>query len=216
MGLTGMKGTKGTKSKNTNYEAAKAGSQIARLISVYDLGIHEREFKGEELPEKQMVVLVYGLMNDLKKDGTEKTISTGFTFPLAVSYDWETGQLHEKSKLYKHVTAMVQGAAFDGDLIALLGKPVTLTVVEKKSKKGDTFAVIGDVGAVPDIPGFEIPPTKMDFVSFDTESATKDEFDGLPDYVKSKVEEAVNFDEMFKNVVTVADSAPTSEEEVPF
>jgi len=205
MGLGNMKGKKGTKSKGSSeYEAAKPGSQVARLVSVYDLGVHEREYKGEKQPDKQMVVLVYALMNDLKKDESEKTISTGFTYPLVVSFDWETGQLHEKSKLYKHVGAMLQGGAFNGDLVALLGSPVTLTIVEKKSKKGDLFSVISDVGAVPDIPGFSVPMTKMDLISFDTDTATLEEFEGLPSYISDKIKEAVNFDEMFGDT-----SAPT-------
>ncbi len=221
MGLKNMKGKKAEGKVMSDYEAPNAGSQIARLVEIYDLGEHTREFKGEELPNRDMIVLVYSLMGDLKEDGTEKKISTGFTFPLVVSFDWETGELHPKSKLYKHVNALLQGAVFDGDIVGLLGEAATLTIVEKTSKQDSSkkFSVISDVGAVPNIEGFKVPDTTSELISFDTSTATQSEFEELPDFIKDKIKEAVNFDDMFSGVIVVEEEEKTpeaNEEEPPF
>ncbi len=213
MGLTNVKGTP---SENT-YELPKDGTSLGRLTAIYDVGMQNREYNGKELDPAQGIVLIYSLMSDKKEDGSEKTISTGFKFPLTISFDFKTGGLNEKSKLYKHVMALSGTEKFDGNILALLGNAVSLTITHKVSKSGDNnkFAVITSVGSVPDIEGFKVPETTTDKIYFDTETATKEQYDALPDYVKDVLKKAVNFNTMVFNS-NLTDTEPELDDEIPF
>ena len=175
----------------------KEGARPARLISVYDLGVHKCSYKGEAKPDAQLVVLEYDLVDDLADFGGDDLqpirINTGWYFPLKVSYD-KKGGLNDKSNLYKHTSALDPTNSWDGDLSALVNNPCIITV--KLNTKGDnTYANIGGISPIPDMEGFSIKETPNTPYIFDYDTHTKEEWDALPEFMQNKIAEAIDFDE---------------------
>lgn len=193
-----LKGKPSSSSSGNAQPLPKVGARPARLSKVYDIGWHKCEYDGQPKPDAQMVVLEYDLVDDLYDfgDGVMRpiTISSGWFFPLKVSYDKTGRKLNDKSNLYKHTTALDPSDSWGGNLKNLLLKPCIITTTLNTS--GDkTYANIAKNGVspVPDMDGFVIKDTPNPGYAFDIDDYTQEEWDALPEFIQNKIKEAINF-----------------------
>jgi hypothetical protein len=165
-------------------------------MKIIDLGVHEREFKGEKKEPARQIVLEFDLVNDLFTYDEERgpqpiRVNSGYYYPLSVVFG-QDGVPHEKSKLREYIRALDPTNECDYDLVAMLTRPCILNIeiVEKEGKK---YANIDSAGPVPEIDGFEVKESDNAPYFFDLEDYTDKEWEALPDFIKEKCREAINF-----------------------
>jgi len=189
-----LEATKNTK-KREQQPLPKEGVRPARLVSVIDLGIQEREpWKGKEKPPIQQIRLEFDLVDDLHifdEDKGEQPFRRS-PWDLNVSIDSETGEPWKNSNLYDWWKALDPTNKFDLDFTKMLGQAIFLTVTYDDSD-GITYANISNPSPVPDMPGFEVAKTPNALFYFDMDEGDLEKFNILPDFIKDKMRAAINF-----------------------
>lgn len=206
----------------------EAGAYPARLVTVTTLGIQEqRAFKGESKPPKLELMLGYELLDEFLKDedGNDilekpRWLSETITFSNLKS---------EKAKSTLRYYALDPDVKHDGDWGKLLNTPCILTVVpEAYRDKFNMERVKEKISAVSGMRAKEAakaPPLVNEPRIFDFDSPNMEVYETFPDWIKEKLQKALNFkgsalDKMLRGETTSVKSEskivqePTLEEEL--
>lgn len=160
-----------------DFELTPAGNHIGRCYAVVDLGMQTSIFNGEE-STKRKVRISWELPLELMTDGRPFSISATYTISLS-----------EKANLRRDLQSW-RGRAFTEqelqgfDLFTVLGVPAMLNVIH--TTKGDRkYANVAGITPLPK--GFECPPAVNTVLKFSLDEFDHAVFDGLPDWLKSKI-----------------------------
>lgn len=175
--------------KTGNYEKRElipAGTYLARLYSIIEIGTEEFEFQGET-KRTHKIRLTWELPTEMKVFNEEKGEQ-----PKVISE--EVGfSMHEKATLRNKVvhgmlgTSLTNTEAQGFDIDELLGKPCLLNIVHKPSKK-DPDIKYENINSISSLmkgqtcPDQINPTTTLYFNNWNQEV-----FDKLPDFLKNKI-----------------------------
>jgi hypothetical protein len=125
------------KAKGNNFSPPPAGSHVARVDQVLDLGLQKNPFKGTE---ERKVKIRFELPNELMSDGKPHVVSKFLTV-----------SLHEKASLRKVIKGILgrdltKKEDDEGyDIFQILGKSCLVTLIHKAGKDNSVNANIDSV-----------------------------------------------------------------------
>lgn len=172
---------KAPKPKST-YEAVPAGTHVARLYQIVNLGTHAFEFKGETKSSTK-IRLTFELPGEMREFGEDKELK-----PMAISREFGFS-MGKKSHLRPFVEGMLGVALHDEEAYAfdiedLLGRSCLLSVAHTE-KDGNVYSNINS--ASPLMKGMAAPegfnPTSL----IDVNTATEEQVDALPGFLRDKM-----------------------------
>lgn len=188
------------------FKQAPAGTHLARCIKIIDIGTQHGEYLGEPTIRNQVVVQ-WELPNEtLEIDGQEK--------PFIVSCFY-TNSLNEKAKMRGDLEAW-RGKAFTTeellkfDLMQILGKPCTLTIVHNEKGK----AQVKGVG--PLMKGMVCPPAFNQTDAFWIDEWDDNKFAALPEGFKRLITASDEYVSMQGQEHPKPAPAPTNNDDIPF
>jgi hypothetical protein len=169
------------------------GSHVARVYQVIDLGTHEAEFEGIK-KMRSLVRISFELPNEKAVFDEEKGEQ-----PFVVHTGNLTNSMHEKSKLRPIVEgitgALKEDEAKSFDLSSLI-KLDCLVNIEHNEYKGNVYANIKSTSPVPK--GMTVPALTNPTLVFTLDKFEREAFDKLPEFLRKKIEESVEYKELFK------------------
>jgi hypothetical protein len=180
-----------------NFELVPAGTHVATVFKIINLGHVPYEYMGEK-KEGHMIRLFWELPNKKKTftvDGVEKELPFAISRKLTLS-------MGPKSNMRPLVVGMT-GVQFVNDeeaygfnIYSLLGHSSLISIVHKKSIDGTkTFANVAS--ASPLIDGMEKPFPVNEQVIYDVTKMSKEEIEALPDYIKEDMKASSEYNVRF-------------------
>lgn len=161
------------------------GTYSARVVQVIDLGVQKDEYNGEEKIKPEVLVTF--------EFPTELLVINGEERPRWLSKNY-TVSLHEKAAL----TQLLNAVDPDGKLTkkganpqGILGQACMITVGSTASGNAKV------VGVSRLLKGLQVPELDNPTAFFDLDSDSKDNkavFESLPDWIKTKIQSAMNYD----------------------
>jgi hypothetical protein len=174
----------------------EAGTYPARLVQIITLGVQkQRPYKGEEKPPALELMLTYEFLDEFMKDEDGNDIDDK---PRWLS---ETFAFHnldaELAKSTKRYYALDPNGEHDGDWSELISAPCMVTVTQSEGKGKNAGKIYENVASVSAMrpkeaakaPALINPPKVFDFYNPDMEV-----FEKLPEWLQTKMKEAVDFD----------------------
>lgn len=165
-----------------DFTPAPVGTHLARCIGVVSLGTQAPNDPTFNASFK--VMLTFELPNELLPDTQE---------PQAMTVNKEFScSLGKKAKLRGALESW-RGRVFtqkelDGfDVVKVLGAPCMLGVIHKTSAKGNTYADVSSISALPK--GMQAMPQTNPSVHYEIEMGRNDVFQKLPEWIRKKIEQ---------------------------
>ena len=201
--------TKKSGGGSKNFGRIEDGTHVARIIQVIDLGIQKNEFQGEEKIQPQVMITFEFGTETIEIEGVQKPRWLGKQY---------TVSNHEKAAL----TSLVNAVDPDGKVTGkgkhpnkLLGLPAMVTV---GSTATGNAKIVGVSRLMKGLQVDELfnPPVYFDLDDYDTNSVAV--FNALPDWLKGKIQEAMNFNttKFGKMFNSGAEPEPTTDDNNPF
>lgn len=166
-----------------DFGRPKAGTSMARLVRIIDLGLQTRpDFNDESKAPAYLLRLTFELPNDrIDIDGESRPRWIDVEFPVSS---------HEKSKCFQWYNILDPENKFKGDWGKLIGVPC-LVVIAHRESKGKTYANVKNV--MPTMEGLEVPPLENPSFVFDLTSPDIEKFNVLPEWLQNKVKDNLEF-----------------------
>lgn len=179
---------KAPKPAGKDYGIAKAGVQMARLVSIVEIGEQPRSFKGQEKSPAVQLNFTFELPKDRIEieDDDGKSVSK----PRWVSINNVNFFTDDKARLVEIVKALDPNGEADGQLANLVGRPCFVTL-EHKEYEGKAYAKIASISGVPE--GMEVPELENEPRVFDWDTPTQAAWDALPEWTREKITTALNY-----------------------
>lgn len=173
------------------FELIEAGVHLGLCYGVIDLGTQKVTFQNE-IKLQRKVRIIFELPN-LKKE-----FKTGEgEKPFSISKEY-TLSLDAKANLYKDLVSW-RGKQFSEeelegfDISKLLGKPCQIQIIHKQGKNGD-YAAIQSITSI--MKGTDYPKQTVNAqVEFSVDEFSKSKFESLPEYLRKKIEESIEYRE---------------------
>ena len=180
------------------FKLCPSGNFMARCYSMVHIGTVIEEYMGEE-KEVNKVRISWELPTELETFNPEKGEE-----PFSISKEYRLS-MHEKSGLRKMLESW-RGKGFSEeeaeafDITKLLGVPCMLQIIHKVSQKsGNQYALVANVSSMPK--GFECEPQVNPSFQFSHEDWDQKRFDNMPDYLKDRIKESLEYKERLSSVV---------------
>ena len=185
---------KATTQKRVEQEELAVSNYQCRIAQVIDLGVRPRDkwdvgsnsyiVDPDKAPCQQMMVTYeFGTEFVKDEDGVEDETKPRWLSETLNLFSLDV-DLATSTKRYK---AIDPSESKGGDWTELVGMPCTVTIVHKKNGK----AKIGSV--TPAMKGVPYPELKNDPKVFLIDEPDMEVFNSLPDWLKEKIKEAINF-----------------------
>lgn len=187
------------------------GVYPCHLVQLIGFGLQKQDpYEGKEKPPALEIYTTYEIADEflLDEDGNEDK-----TKPRWIS---ERLKLHSlDSSLAKSTiryTALDPKIEFGGDWTQLIGVPAMVTIIQKKTGKGEMINKIGSVSSMRDKEAARLDGLVNEPIIFDPDEPDLKVYGSLPNWMKETIENALDFEgsvleEALKN------SVPGSEEE---
>ena len=197
------------------YENVPAATHPARLYQIIHLGTTHYEYKGE-MKTSDKVRLTFELPLELREFGEDKIMK-----PMVISREFGF-TMGKKSHLRPFVEGIIGAAltdeeAYAFDIEQLLGETCLLSVVHEVGKDGNTYANIQSASAL--IKGMTVPEATNKPVIIDVNTATMEEIDSLPEFLRNKMKASDEYKARFGGGRTPIDFEPkdtVTAEDSPF
>ena len=198
-------------------ELVPAGNYPARCYSMIHIGTVEENIMGES-KQLNKVRITWELPTELrvfKEENGEQ--------PMVISQEF-TLSMNEKSNLRKFLESW-RGKGFSEDeaksfdITKLLGKACMLSVIHKTTAKGNTYANISGVAAMPK--GMECAPQINPTFEFNFEEHFSNEsLESFPDFIKDKIKSSEEYKALtmpgHTDIVSDAQIVDESSDDLPF
>jgi hypothetical protein len=201
-----------TSQGGSNYEPVPEGNYIARCYSMVHIGTVMDSFQGEnKLTNKVRVTWELPTETKVFKEGEpERPFTIGKEFTLS---------LNEKATLRKFLEswrgkAFTEDEAKSFDITKLLDVACMLNVIHKVSKTGKTYAEIASIAKMPK--GVECPERVNDLFQFHYEPFEQWRFDQLPEWLRDKVKQSIEYQAAHQPSHTNAAPAEEEGDDLPF
>ena len=163
-----------------------AGVHQARFMGAIDIGLQPNSsaLYGEKPPAKK-IILLYELLDDtVEVDG----VVTNRRFTTTV-----TAKMTENSNIRKHILALDPNNQAGGDLMKLIGTPVSLILEATTRPDGSQGIKFGGVAAVPPQQAAAFPPATLEPIFFTPLAPDPEQWKKLPKFAREKVCSALDF-----------------------
>lgn len=200
------------KRKQVDYMALDKGTYPARLVGIIGTGEQVKSFKDKKEMRDQIVLLFEVInLNRRHKNGTEYMIEVnGQQVPEPQTVRKEcTRSLAANSALVKILSALIPipDDVSEIDIESALMKPCLVALDKNTSETtGNEYNVLEAIS--PPIVGMEIPPARMQPISYDVESHTDEAFNALPEWLQEEVKKSTQWIDMHANSTPVATAPP--------
>lgn len=171
-----------TQSK-TEYKQVPAGSHVARVFQLIDLGTQTSTFKDDDGNNKKIhkIIISFEVPNQKLDDGSPMTIGKEFSLTMGA-----------KANLRKFIQDMLgiklsDVEAKDFDLEKLIGETAIISVAHVPSSKDPSKKYANITGAMPLMDGMSIPDAVNKPLVFSIADFDKEVFDLLPEWVQKKI-----------------------------
>ena len=184
--------TKATRPEGGERVIANAGTYPARVFKFMNLGTRLQEYKGQlkDYPDT-LINISWELPTELhsftkkNEDGSETTEEK----PLVISREF-TLSMGSKSNLRPIVegiigTSLTDDEAYNFDLEQLVGMTSLVTITHRVANNGNTYANVASTA--PLIKGMEVKEAVNKPIIFDVNTATEEDIEALPAFLKEKV-----------------------------
>lgn len=198
------------------YKLIPAGTHVATCYKFMNMGKRFQTFEGKTKEfADTLISFTFEIPGETdiftfkKEDGTTEEVEK----PLVITREF-TLSMGPKSNLRPFVEGMIgtnlaDPEAYAFDLESLVGKSCLITIVHKPSKKtGQVYANISS--ASPLMKGMVAPEQVNKTQIFNVNTATKEEIDALPGWLKDKVTVSDEYKFRFGT------GSDLSEDEIPF
>lgn len=171
----------------------KAGSDIARVFRIVDLGTQEVTYQGEKKNIAQ-IEIAWEFPNQLhvfKEENGEQ--------PLLVTQTYSKS-LGDKAKLRLHLNTW--GVNLEDDefeLKDLFDTPCFVSVAHNKADNGQTYANVTGTMALPD--GLTAPDPIKPRILFSLDEFDSDVYDQLPEFLQDKIAKSPEYQKAVGKVV---------------
>lgn len=173
-----------------DFELTPAGTFAARCVWVIDLGTQKTSFNGQDKYQHK-ALFGFELPDELMKDGRPFFVSGQYTLSLS-----EKANLRGMLEAWRGQQFTEEEAA-GFDVMNVLGKSCMLSVIH--NQKGDkTYANIASVAKPPK--GMTVPPQVNPSVSFSLAEFDQKTFDNLPEWVRNKITQSREYQDMGKPI----------------
>ena len=173
----------------SSFKIAPAGSHLACLYLIVDLGTHTEEWDGKK-SDKRKVRLNFELHGD------DTVLDDGSPMSVGMTY---TASLSEKAKFREHIEGW-RGAKYTNeelikfDAHKLLGRFCMLNIIHETSPRNKkTYAKIASISGVPKALLALNPEPLNDLVYFNLENFDHKVFASLPDWMKDMIEQTKEY-----------------------
>ena len=197
-----------------NFKIIPAGNHIARCYSMVHIGTLEEEYLGEKKWQNK-IRLSFETPQETAIFSEEKGEQ-----PFSVSKEF-TLSLHEKATLRKFLESwrgkgFTEEEATKFDVAKLLGVPCMVNVIHKQSAKGNTYAEISSISAMPK--GITCPAQINPTLGFTINAPDLTVFNSLPDFLKDKIKRSKEFAswQMPTNTETPSEPEKVEDDGLPF
>jgi len=183
-------------SNRVEQDLLPVGANAGRLVQIIDLGLQpQKPFKGTAKPPAYMVQVTYELSDEFMVDAEGNTLDDK---PRWLSEQFPMYSLEvDRAKSTKRYNSYDPSGAFDGDFAGCIAAPVQILIVHNQGRgdnAGRTFANISDVMPyVVNKRNPELPELINKPVVFSLDEPDMGVFDSLPDWLKDKVKENLEF-----------------------
>lgn len=178
-----------------NYQPIEAGTYPARCYQMVHIGTVTENVMGSEktLNKVRITWEIPTELKEFKAGEGEK--------PYVVSKEF-TLSLHEKATLRKFLESwrgknFTDDEAKSFDITKLLGVACMISITHKTTQSGKTYAEISNVSPV--MKGFTVPPQINPSVELNYENFDFNVFNSLPEYIRNKMKESVDYKKMISN-----------------
>ncbi len=179
------------KAENKNpkiKDMPQVGTHMGRLVGLTDLG-HQPgfQFKGNDIPSSFKIEFTYELPNSRTQDGRPHWISE------EVKVNSFEGKGITSTMMARVRTIDPNNDSEDGDdLTALLTKPCMITVSENENG----YPRLKGQACISGIPmGMEVPELENPSFCFDMNDPDMDVWEGFSEFMKQKIQRALDYDE---------------------
>jgi hypothetical protein len=176
------------KQGQTEYKLIPAGTHIARIDQIIDLGVHTTTYKDKQGNNKQAhrVSIRFEVPSQKLDDGSPMTIYKDFNFSLG------TVDGKFKSDLRKNIEAILgkdltSSEVQNFDIEQLVGQVAMIQVAHVPGVKDPTKKYASVTGMMQAPAGLPIPEPFNKPVVFSTASFDQEIFDLLPEWVQKKI-----------------------------
>lgn len=169
-------------------EPIPAGTQMARLVQVIDLGLQsQRPYQGQEKRPAYEVRLTFEFPNArVEVDGESRPMWKSKVIKMSS---------HEKSTCRQWYEKLDPTGKYRGDWSQLLEAPIFALIVHEMGKgenAGKMFDKIADIQ--PPMQGIDVPPLENPATLFNLDSPDMEVFEEFPEWLKDKIKENLEFD----------------------
>ena len=177
-----------TEEKRT-FKIAPAGSHLACLYSIVDLGTHTEEWEGKKA-DRRKVRLTFELHGD------DTILDDGSPMSVAMTY---TASLGEKAKFREHIEGWRGSKYTNEELVKfdarkLLGRFCMLNVIHSTAKTGGkTYAKIASISGVPKALMASNPEPLNDLVYLSLDQFDPKIYSTLPDWMKDMISQTKEY-----------------------
>jgi len=174
----------------------EAGTYPARTVLIATLGVQpQRPYQGEDKPPKLELLVTYEMLDEFMKDDDGNDLKDK---PRWLTETFPFNNLEqEKAKSTKRYFALDPKGEVDGDWSLLDNIPCMVTVVVNEGKgknAGKFYEQVSNVSAMRPKEADKAPPLVNAPVVFDFYHPDKEAYDALPNWIKNKMTEAVDYE----------------------
>ena len=195
----------------TQRQLIESGNYVARCYQMIHIGTVSEVILGQQKIINK-VRIGWELPTELKVFKEENGEQ-----PCVISKEF-TLSMNEKATLRKTLASW-RGKDFSEDeakcfdVTKLLGKPCMLNIIQKPSKDGTKL--YNEIAGVTPLPkGFECPAQINDSILWDYDTANMNVFEKLPDFLKDKIKESLEWQSLQQPNATHIDSPSSLSEPV--
>lgn len=177
------------------FPPMEPGTYPARLVGLYTLGVQpQRPFKGEEKPPVLELMTTYECLDEFLPDDDGEPDETKPRWLSETLPFYNISQ--DKAKSTKRYFALDPDNAAEGDWSKLIGSPINITiVVEEGSGKnaGRFYENISGTSAMRAKDAAKAPDLVNAPRIFDFYNPDKEVYDALPEWLRTKMQGAVDY-----------------------
>lgn len=189
MSLKDLKNVKS--SGSSNIPTLEPGTYPGRFYQAIELGLQKQHpYKGQEKQPRDEVLLAYEFSDEflLDEDGNEDT-----TKPRVLSERVGiVGLDNDRAKLTKRYSALDPDDKQDGNLLALIGTPCMITVVNNENK-GKTYNNVGAITPMREKDAKKLPDLVNPPRIFSLDDPDVEEFNSIPEWIQKIIKDAEDF-----------------------
>lgn len=189
------------------------GMYPGRIVQVIDLGLQaQRPYQGQEKPPANEIMLTYELVDTfcVDKDGNEDEEKPRWISENIPLYNIK----QDKAKSTQRYLAVDPENINDGDFSKIVDVPINVAVVH--NKKGDkTYVNVGGISSMRGRDAAKCAELKNPAKVFDLDEPDMEIFNSLPDWIKEKVKQNLNFQGSPLQQALGGKPAPAKKEKAP-